>query len=340
MRLAHSAAPIFQTFSHNVVRGAGFLGLLIQNFLTGDASDSHSDGPATGATVTSNLFYNNGKALQATGGERGTDGGSTTLYMNGNVFRNNGENFRVHGGVSRDEGHAIGNRVTLRSESDTFGEAFANVSLVAGPGDLDNDPRGGQIEAEFLHSLFIRDSVDTPDEISIIGGAGRRNRAQVLIRDASVRTSDGVHIRGGLFIQNQLVPGVGTSTAKLEGWPLGFPAQQSGPAGAARAFFSRPLGEAPGYPSAWSSSSSVPSGASSSALAAGSNPAGNSALPTIPLPASASRRIGMRGSANTSTGAAIARGRCTVRVSASLVSAICAKGSSGTSSAINPAFSQ
>ena len=41
----------------------------------------------------------------------------------------------------------------------------------------------------------------------------------------------------------------------------------------------------------------------------------------IPLPASASRRMGISGSANTSTGAAIARGRAP---SASLVSAICA----------------
>ena len=113
------------TFSHNVVRGAA--GVLIQNFLTGDASNDHSDGPAIWATVTSNLFYNGG--LRATGGDKGTDGGSVTLYMSGNVFRNNG-NFLGLGGVSR-EGFppAIGNRVSVRSESDTFGEANAGVRL-------------------------------------------------------------------------------------------------------------------------------------------------------------------------------------------------------------------
>ena len=47
------------TFSHNVVRERG--GVLIQNFLTGDASNDGSDGPAIWATVTSNLFYNNGE---------------------------------------------------------------------------------------------------------------------------------------------------------------------------------------------------------------------------------------------------------------------------------------
>ncbi len=77
------------TFSHNVVRGTAALGLLIQNFLTGDASNDASDGPAIWAMLTSNLFYNNNRALQSSGGERGTDGGSVTLYMNGNVFRNN-----------------------------------------------------------------------------------------------------------------------------------------------------------------------------------------------------------------------------------------------------------
>ena len=81
------------TFSHNVVRGSGFHGVLIMNFMTGDASNDDSDGPAIWATVTSNLFYNNGRALRVAAGDRSTDGGSVTLFMRGNVFRNNRENF-------------------------------------------------------------------------------------------------------------------------------------------------------------------------------------------------------------------------------------------------------
>src|SRR5215217_6157269 len=66
------------SFSHNVVRGAG---ILIANFLTGGASNNPIDGPATWATVTSNLFYNTRLALRALAGAKGTDGGSLTLYM-------------------------------------------------------------------------------------------------------------------------------------------------------------------------------------------------------------------------------------------------------------------
>ncbi len=39
------------TFSHNVVRGTVFIGVLIQNFLTGDASNDGSDGPTIWATI-------------------------------------------------------------------------------------------------------------------------------------------------------------------------------------------------------------------------------------------------------------------------------------------------
>jgi hypothetical protein len=202
------------SFSHNVVRGVGFIGVLIQNFLTGDASNHHSDGPAIWALLTSNLFYNNNKALQATGGEQGTDGGSVSLYMNGNVFRNNAANFQGQAGVAAVE---IGNRLTLRSEFDSFGEAFSNISLLAGRGDTADDPQGGELEAEFLHSHFTRDSADTPAEISIIGGGGRHNRAEVLIRNSSVTTSAGILTSGGILIQNQSTPGIGTSKAKLEG---------------------------------------------------------------------------------------------------------------------------
>jgi len=200
------------TFSHNVVRRGT---VLIQNFLTGDATNDHSDGPAIWATVTSNLFYSAG--LRAGGGDKGTDGGSVTLYMSGNVFRNDG-NFLGLGGVSR-EGFppAIGNRLTVRSESDTFGEANAGVRLEAGRGVLD-DPRGSEIEAEFIRSHFIRESPDTPPEITIIGGHGIRNHVKVLIRRATVKTSDGARSEGGLLIQDETDPGTGgANTARLEG---------------------------------------------------------------------------------------------------------------------------
>src|SRR6185503_3463128 len=201
---------------HNVVRRGT---VLIQNFLTGDATNDHSDGPAIWATVTSNLFYSAG--LRAGGGDKGTDGGSVTLYMSGNVFRNNG-NFLGLGGVSR-EGFppAIGNRLTVRSESDTFGEANGGVRLEAGRGaglGVLDDPRGSEIEAEFIRSHFIRESPDTPPEITIIGGHGIRNHVKVLIRRATVKTSDGARSEGGLLIQDETDPGTGgANTARLEG---------------------------------------------------------------------------------------------------------------------------
>ena len=207
------------TFSHNVVRGGG---MLILNLLTGDASNGASDGPAIWATVTSNLFYNNNRALQAAGGERGTDGGRTTLDMSGNVFRNNGTNFRGLGGAPVALTTTVGNRLNLTSEFDTFGEAFSNVYLIAGAGETDVDPQDNKLEAAFLHTHFIRDFDETPAEISIIGGSGIHNRAKVLIRGATVRTSEGVRRRGAFLIQDKLEPGIGTSRARLEGFRQEF----------------------------------------------------------------------------------------------------------------------
>jgi hypothetical protein len=224
-------------FSHNVVRGAIAFGVLIQNFLTGDAGNDHADGPAIWAMLTSNLFYNDSTALQAAGGERGTDGGSVTLYMNGNLFLNNGTNFRGHGSAATAVPGMIGNRLALRSEFDTFGEANSNVTLTAGTGTGETDPIDSELEAEFLHSHFIRDSAATPAEISIVGGDGRHNRARVLIRYATVKSSAGDRTRGGLSIQNQSVPGIGTSTAKLEGSRQEFLLRNQGlPAPPARFF--------------------------------------------------------------------------------------------------------
>jgi hypothetical protein len=198
------------TFSHNVVRRAT---VLIQNFLTGDATNNPSNGPAIWATVTSNLFYTAG--LQARGGEQGTDGGSVTLYMSGNVFRNNG-GFLGLGAVSKLAEPAVGNRLSVRSESDTFGEANLGVALEAGRGAID-DPRGSEVEAEFIRSHFIRQSPDTPPEISIMGKGGLRNHVKVLIRRATVKTSAGVPVEGALLIQDEPVPDSGTNTARLEG---------------------------------------------------------------------------------------------------------------------------
>ena len=101
--------------------------------------------------------------------------------MSGNVFRNNGADLRGIGAMSTVWlTPAVGNRLSVRSESDTFGEA--NLKRVARrrvAGALD-DPRGSEIEAEFIRSHFIRESPDTPPEISIIGGDGRNNHTVVL----------------------------------------------------------------------------------------------------------------------------------------------------------------
>lgn len=217
MGCAARGARSFLTFSHNVVRGSGFHGVMIMNFMTGDSSNDRSNGPATWATLKSNLFYNNGRALRVAGGDRSTDGGSVTLFMRGNVFRNNRENFLGVAATARVLTPVVGNRLKVRSEFDTFGEALVNVKLIAGQGGLDNDPQGSMLEAEFIHSRFIRDFPETPAEISIFGGAGTRNRAEVLIRHATVRMSEGGRVQGGLLIQDQELPGIGTGTARLEG---------------------------------------------------------------------------------------------------------------------------
>ena len=88
--------------------------------------------------------------------------------------------------------------------------------LEAGRGALD-DPQRSEIKAEFIRSHFIRDSLDTPPEISITGGAGSHNHAKVLIRRATVRTSAGARIQGGLSIVDETEPGTGKNTARLEG---------------------------------------------------------------------------------------------------------------------------
>ena len=202
-------------FSHNVVRHAGAFGVGITNFYTGDASNDPSDGPEIQATVAYNLFTNNGTALRAAAGDEGTDGGSVTVHMTGNVFRNNLTNLQGRGGVGRLVLPTVGNRLFVTSESDTFGEAPSSVYLTAGSG----DGQDGSLKAEFFDSRFIRDSPDTPPEISIIGdeGSGSDNHAAVLITHATVKTSDGVAVEGALLIEDEAGSVNVGSIARLEG---------------------------------------------------------------------------------------------------------------------------
>jgi hypothetical protein len=209
------------TFSHKVVRGGN---VLIQNFLTGDADNDSSDGPIIWAMLTSNLFYNNRRALITSGGGRGTDGGSVNLYSSGNVFRHNEGNLQGFAGGSGGNVQTplVGNQLNVWSENDTFGEALANVVLAAGPSEIEDIPQDSRLAAKFIHSHFIRDASDTPAEITIIGGGGSNNRAKELIRGAPVKSSEGVRSRGALVIQNQSVPGIGGGKAKLKGSRLEF----------------------------------------------------------------------------------------------------------------------
>jgi hypothetical protein len=200
------------SLSHSVVRD-GFV--LIQNFYTGDASDDPTDGPEIRATVAFNLFYDDGTALRAAAGDEGTDGGSVTLHTLGNVFRNNGTNLQLRGAVGRDGLRTVGNRLVVTSESDTFGEAPSNLLLIVGAGEA----VGNFVKAEFFDSRFLRDSPDTPAEITIVGGVAGAgdNHASILITHASVQSSDGIAVEGGLSIADDDGSGEPPDTARLEG---------------------------------------------------------------------------------------------------------------------------
>jgi len=201
------------SLSHSVVRG-GFV--LVQNFYTGDAKDDPKNGPEIRANIAFNLFYaNGGAALHATAGDEGTDGGTVTLHTLGNIFRNNGSNLQLRGSVGRDGLRTVGNRLVVTSQSDTFGEAPTSVLILGGTGLA---VKNG-VRAEFFDSRFIRDSPDTPVEITIIGGDADASddHASVLITGATVETSDGVPIEGGLSIVDETGSGEIPSTARLEG---------------------------------------------------------------------------------------------------------------------------
>jgi len=204
------------SLSHSVVRG----GLLMQNFFTGDANDDPTDGPEIRATVAFNLFYGNGTALHATGGDDGTDGGSVTLHTIGNVFLNNGTNLQLRGSVGRDGLHTVGNKLVVTSDSDTFGEAPESVFLSGATGDA----VGNSVRAEFFDSRFIRDSADTPAEITIFGGedVASGSRVVVGIRHARVETSEGDDVDGELVIADETGAGDPPSTARLEGSRTAF----------------------------------------------------------------------------------------------------------------------
>ena len=197
--------------SHSVLRG----GLLIQNFYTGDASDDPTDGPEIRATVAFNLFYGSGTGLRAAAADEGADGGSVTLHTIGNVFRNNGTNLQLRGAVGRDGLRTVGNRLVVTSEADTFGEAPRNVFVSAGAGDAVSN----FVKAEFFDSRFVRDSPDTPPEFTIVGGEGGASddHASILITRATVRTSDGDAVEGGLSIEDETDAGEPASTARLAG---------------------------------------------------------------------------------------------------------------------------
>jgi hypothetical protein len=214
-RHAHSVLNI----SHSVVRG----GLLIQNFYTGDASDDPKGGPTIRATLAFNLFYQAG--MRAAAGDEGTDGGFVMLHTVGNVFRESGGNLQLRGAVGRDGLRTVGNRLVVISESDTFGESPHNIFLTVGEGLA----VGNSVKAEFFDSRFIRDSPDTPPEFQIIGGneggdegGASDNHASILITGATVETSDGVAVEGGLSITDEIGSGDLSNTARLEGTRRNF----------------------------------------------------------------------------------------------------------------------
>lgn len=225
-RMSHARSMLI--FSNNVVRNSGS-GLIALNWVTGNEANDTSNGPQLKVIATSNLFYNNGRGINLTGGNEGTDGGLTRIEMTGNVFRNNGINLSATAAVGREPSPAVGNRVTVSSRLDNFGETTGpNVILTGGvlASEDAGEPLHSDVEAEFFHSNFVRDTpanADTP-EISILGSdaGGGDNHALVGIRYATVRTSAGAPIFGRLLIQDETALGSAPNTARIKGYREDF----------------------------------------------------------------------------------------------------------------------
>jgi hypothetical protein len=218
MSHAHSVL----NFSNNVARNSG-TGLLLLNWVTGNAANDTSNGPQIKVTATNNLFYNNGRAINMTSGNEGTDGGLITIEMTGNIFRNNGTNMVAMAAVGREPTPAVGNHVQLISRFDTFGETTGpNLSMTGGilASEDSAEPLHSDINAEFLHSKFVRDTPVNNDapEISITGSAGGGdNHVLVGFKFATVKNSAGAPIFGKLLIQNETGLGSAPNTARIKG---------------------------------------------------------------------------------------------------------------------------
>jgi hypothetical protein len=212
-------------FSNNVVRNSFSFGLVLVNFSTGSKANETTSGPEIKATVSYNLFYNHGlAAVTARGGAYGTDGGLVTLEMTGNIFRNNNINFFGFGcgGGRPVSSSAVGNRLHVTSRFDTFEEsAFQSVLLLGFRTVEPVEPQHCRLEAEFIHSKFVRDKPvkRRAPEISILGSedGGSDNHAIVLIRQATVKTSAGKPIFGTLTIYDETSSSSLPNTARLKG---------------------------------------------------------------------------------------------------------------------------
>ena len=210
-------------FSTNVVRNSGS-GLVALNWVTGNKTNDTTDGPQIKVIATNNLFYNNGRAINVTGGNEGTDGGLTAIEMKGNHFRNNGTNLAVTAAVGREPTPAVGNRVTVSSRFDLFGETTGpNIILTGGilASEDSGEPLHSDVVADFFHSNFLRNrpaATDSP-EISILGsdGGGGDNHVLVGMRFVTVRRDDYSSIFGKLIIQNETAPGSAPNSARIKG---------------------------------------------------------------------------------------------------------------------------
>jgi hypothetical protein len=227
MTFANSGCPMSHAhsvlnFSKNVVQNSGS-GLIALNWVTGNAANDTTNGPQLKLIVTNNLFHNNGRAINLIGGNEGTDGGLTSIEMMGNIFYNNGTNLSATAAVGREPTPAVGNHVQLVSRLDNFGETTGpNITLTGGVlFEGAAEPLHSDIDAQFIHSKFIRNSPVSADapEISILGSdaGGGDNHVLVGIKFATVKNYAGAPIFGKLLIQNETTLGSAPNTARIKG---------------------------------------------------------------------------------------------------------------------------